>query len=214
MYKIYYNEKAICLMHIGQFDLIPDNVTSVIKLHYTGKTKFLLSCMDKVEKNKELQKIYIFYHEIRKLKDDFLSLFKIVPAAGGLVINEKSELLMIFRRGKWDLPKGKMEEGETKKQSALREVIEETGLKKVQLINKLCTTYHIYLDKHKRRVLKPSYWYLMYSSDKILIPQIEEDIEKVEWVKPTKSALKKCKPMHSNIADIIDVYNSTIEIFF
>jgi mutator protein MutT len=112
---------------------------------------------------------------------------KKIVAAGGLVINEKNEILFIFRRQHWDLPKGKLDEGETIEACAVREVQEETGLKKVEIISFLCKTYHEYFDKWVNEdVVKESWWYLMKSSSsEILIPQTEEDIEKIIWVDET-----------------------------
>ena len=113
---------------------------------------------------------------------------------------------MIFRRGSWDLPKGKMEPFETKSEAALREVQEETGLKNIALITKLCTTYHIYGERPERRFLKPSYWYLMSSTDKVLTPQKEEDIEIAEWVKLSDYRAEKYLPIYSNINEVIERY--------
>lgn len=214
MYKIYYNDKAISLLHPAQYEQFKVDGETSIKVHYSGKTKFLLSCLDKMEKNKELKNIFIFDKDVKQLKSDFFSLFRIVEAAGGLVLNPKSQMLLIFRRGMWDLPKGKMERGETKKESAVREVQEETGLKNVDIIHKLPTTYHIYIDKQKRRVIKPSYWYLMFSTDQKLTPQTEEDIEKVEWLDITKTTIKKYVPIHSNIRDVLDRYLNDMKIYF
>ena len=109
---------------------------------------------------------------------------KKIIAAGGLVENEKGEILMMFRRGFWDLPKGKLDEGESIETCAVREVQEETGLQNVQLIYFLCKTYHEYFDKWiNEDVIKESWWYLMKSSSlEKLIPQTEEDIEKLIWV--------------------------------
>ena len=72
----------------------------------------------------------------------------IIVAAGGLVWNEKNELLMIFRQGKWDLPKGKLDDGETIEECAVREVVEETGLKEVKLGGFIGITQHEYYDKY------------------------------------------------------------------
>lgn len=105
-------------------------------------------------------------------------------AAGGLVLNEKSELLLIFRRGKWDLPKGKLEEKETLEDCAIREVKEETGLNQVEIKQFIGTTTHDYFDKWiNQDVTKISHWYLMATQSKNqLIPQSNEDIEEAKWV--------------------------------
>ncbi len=107
-----------------------------------------------------------------------------IIAAGGLVLNEKKEILMIFRRGKWDLPKGKLDEGEKIEDCAVREVMEETGLTQLDLGPLLIITHHTYFDPWiKEDVIKETHWYLMKaSSDQPFIPQTSEDIEIIEWV--------------------------------
>ena len=108
--------------------------------------------------------------------------FQIIRAAGGLVFNEKEEALLIFRRGKWDLPKGKLDEGESLHECAVREVEEETGLKNVKLLSFLTTTYHTY-EEDGKQILKESHWYRMEVKGKqTLTPQTEEDITDIRWV--------------------------------
>lgn len=110
----------------------------------------------------------------------------IIVAAGGIVTNEKGELLMIFRRGKWDLPKGKLDAGETIEACALREVTEETGVTNLQLGNFICITNHEYFDQYQlKEVVKESHWYSMkVSGVPTLVAQSEEDITAIEWTKP------------------------------
>src|SRR5207342_2706122 len=105
---------------------------------------------------------------------------------GGVVFNEDDHVLMIFRRGKWDLPKGKRDDGEEIGACALREVSEETGLKNLQLNNKVCDTYHIYTQKNKN-LLKHTTWFKMTGTknDK-LEPQKEENILEAKWVGNTE----------------------------
>ncbi len=118
----------------------------------------------------------------KQAKSDFMSLFKVVNAAGG-VVEQAGRVLMIYRLGKWDFPKGKLEKGESFKKAAVREVEEETGLK-VTLDSKICTTWHTYTFR-KKRILKCTKWYAMDCvSDKHLAPQTEEDIEEVAWCLP------------------------------
>ncbi len=110
--------------------------------------------------------------------------FHTIVAGGGVVYNEEGAILMIFRNGFWDLPKGKLDEGESIEECAVREVREETGLKKVTLSKHLHTSYHTYEMKGKH-ILKVTEWYEMQAEGHVkLVPQGEEGIEKAEWVQP------------------------------
>ena len=101
---------------------------------------------------------------------------KIVYAAGGLVQNQNGKYLFFYRRGSWDLPKGKLDKGEISKKAAIREVKEEVGLH-CKITSILPTTYHTYFDKGKL-VLKETSWYKMKSANADVKLQYEEDIEK------------------------------------
>ncbi len=109
---------------------------------------------------------------------------KIIQAGGGLVLNEQNELLFIFRRGTWDLPKGKVDPGETIETCAMREVEEETGVGNLRLIDFLGVTNHQYFDPYlKEDVIKESHWYIMsVKGVPNLVPQTEEDITDIKWV--------------------------------
>jgi mutator protein MutT len=134
---------------------------------------------------------------------------KKIIAAGGLVSNEKNELLMMFRRGKWDLPKGKVDEGETLETAAVREIEEETGIKNVSLDKLVGITNHEYFEKHLNEdVIKETHWFVMHASSKTkLIPQTEEDIEKIIWADDRE--LKEClKNTYSNIKQIIEKFKN------
>lgn len=109
---------------------------------------------------------------------------KVIKAAGGLVSNEEMHYLFIFRNGKWDLPKGKLDNGETFRLAAVREVEEECGIQINGLGRKICNTYHIY-EMNKERVLKKTAWYRMKAvNQNNLVPQLEEGITDVRWLAP------------------------------
>ncbi len=109
---------------------------------------------------------------------------ELIKAGGGLVENEKNEVLFIFRRGKWDLPKGKLDRGETLEQCAIREVKEETGIKELKPIRFLLTTVHEY-EERGVEILKESHWWLMKTEgNQPLKPQIEEGITEIKWIRP------------------------------
>ncbi len=116
----------------------------------------------------------------------FRSLFHHIEAAGGVVRNEQDRWLMIHRLGKWDLPKGKLENFEQPEEAAVREVSEECGIPEPELLHHLIDTYHIY-TQHGERVLKRTYWYLMRShGDHAPTPQTIEGITEVKWVEPAQ----------------------------
>ncbi len=125
----------------------------------------------------------ILHPDFARLRKNFFKHFKLIQAGGGLVENNSDEILLILRRGKWDLPKGKLDSGETLEECALREVGEETGVQRLKIVSKINTTYHTY-DEFGKHILKESHWYLMKAINKEeLIPQLEEDITEIRWVK-------------------------------
>lgn len=107
--------------------------------------------------------------------------YKLIHAAGGIVHNENDEILMIFRLGYWDFPKGKVEEGESFEEAAVREVEEETGLHNIELHQPLPNTYHTYTLRDTD-ILKVTHWYEMHALQQTLTPQTEEDIAQAVWV--------------------------------
>ena len=207
MYKIYINETLLILAAKSEVRVPRKNDESDIIARYAGKPKFLLNYVDLAEKTSVYKSITIYADDVKKLKADFQSLFKIVRAAGGLVINNKNEGLIIYRRGYWDLPKGKIDPGEKKKAAAIREVIEETGIKNVTLHKKLITTYHTYRGVNKKRILKKTFWYTMSAQKAPLVPQKEEGIKKAEWTN-LKDFMGNKPRIFRNIKDIINYYNS------
>ena len=117
----------------------------------------------------------------------FEKAFRIVKAGGGLVKNSKGEYLLIFRRGKWDLPKGKIDNGETMEACALREVQEETGVSDLKIIRKLPETYHLFVNSSNEIILKKCYWFEMETTDESpLKPQLEEEILEAVWLPKEK----------------------------
>lgn len=154
----------------------------------------------------ELPQIHagVFFHaDLDKLKKALFKKFTVIKAAGGLVTNVKDEVLVIFRRGKWDLPKGKLDDGEALEDCAIREVEEETGLKNVKLADPLIITYHTYHEGSKF-ILKESHWYKMkVSGEQQLVPQTEEDIHEIKWVKKSELA-PYVKNSFPSVADVLE----------
>jgi ADP-ribose pyrophosphatase YjhB (NUDIX family) len=133
-----------------------------------------------------------------------LKKFSIVKAAGGVVFNENKEILLIFRKGKWDLPKGKLDKGETLESCAVRETEEETGLKNVKLGKMITATYHTYHEGARFR-LKETYWFkLSVSGKQELSPQTEEDIKEAKCINP--SDLKKYMDnSYGSVKDVLQI---------
>lgn len=150
-----------------------------------GKGAFLILSSDPSARFKELKK---------KLT--------IIKAAGGLVENAKGNFLFIFRNGKWDLPKGKVEKGEKLKVTAVREVEEECGVEIEKRGKRLCKTYHVY-EMNKQVILKRTNWYKMYvKGAPKLVPQVAEGITEAKWVGP-KGIKEKTKNTYPLILDVL-----------
>ena len=149
------------------------------------------------EIQKDNIKIGVFLHsDLEELKLEFFKKFHLIHAGGGLVTNEKDEVLLIYRRGKWDLPKGKLDPGEDIQDCALREVREETGLESLHSEGLLIKTWHTYYQG-SQHILKETFWYKMrVDGCPKLSPQQEEDIEQAIWVKKDTIAsyLPNCFP--------------------
>jgi len=138
-----------------------------------------------------------------KVIDILLNDSKLIEAAGGMVFNPNNEFLLIYRRGSWDLPKGKIDKGETPEQAGIREVWEECGLKNLQIFSSLPNTYHTYWMNGKR-ILKKTYWFKMSIPDfQETILQTEEDIEDSKWIK--QADFSPFKPLsYPSIVDVIE----------
>lgn len=173
MYKVFINDKPLFL-------------TNEISKE-TDFQLFLLESIDieqlivKIFQNK-IQKAYLYHPDEKEIMKTLKAKIPVCKAGGGLVRNKKGEVLFIFRNGKWDLPKGGIEKGEDIEDTALREVEEETAVNKLEIINKLQKTYHIF-KRNGIYKLKITHWYEMYSDfEGLPHGQIEEGIEKVAWL--------------------------------
>ena len=134
-----------------------------------------------------LKKLIVIGEEERTWST-FRSLFSYIEASGGIVKNEKGELLMIYRNRHWDLPKGKMEKGETPDETALREVEEECGVKNLKIVKQLSSTHHIFFQNNE--CVKRTYWFEMTCKDTAKpTPQEEEGIKEAKWM--SKDDVKK-----------------------
>lgn len=182
MYEVFFNE---CLLHL----LVKSQNSSS---HNIGKQVEIQSLDSFLEflktigcaKYAEEPFLVVFSNEA--LLQSAINGFHQLPAAGGLIRRADGKLLFIYRLGKWDLPKGKIEEGELVRQAAIREVEEECGLGGVKILRELPSTYHIYcspwLPADDNWVWKETRWFeMVYDGTEHPSPQTEEDITEIRW---------------------------------
>lgn len=201
-YKIYINGTPVFLAtpaQAAEIGIQPDKTNFTGR--YIGKKKMVKQYLDMLDKNKSVESVTLLADDLEGLWNDFQSCFKIIEAAGGYVQNAEHQLLVFYRRGSWDMPKGKIDPGETPEVAAVREVQEETGLVNLVLGDFLLHTWHTY--EHKgQRILKKTWWYHMTTTDQNVTPQTEEDIEEIRWVAPD-DWLKKEINVYGSIRDVI-----------
>ena len=194
MYKVFAKDKPIFILSSTSTDLLKLN-DNVLRIKYQSK-KSLHRAYELLLKENVIQRLDISSDDVELVWKSFKSLFLYIEAAGGVVKNDKGEILLIFRKGKWDLPKGKIEKGESIKDAALREVQEECGIDHLSIVKALPATYHTYTVNGKSS-LKKTFWFEMLckGNDKPK-PQIEEEITKAEWMSKTqvKKALENTYP--------------------
>jgi 8-oxo-dGTP pyrophosphatase MutT (NUDIX family) len=204
MYKIFINETPLILTNTEGVTADMRGDSKALITQYLGRVKFLHNYIDLLEKSKQYSQVVIFSDDLDKLWADFQGIYKHIEAAGGVVYNQKNEVLFIFRRDFWDLPKGKIDKGETPEIAAIREIQEETGLNIVTFRSKKAyNTYHTYIHKEKR-VLKKTYWYACETPELELVPQTTEDIEKAVWI-DLKSFLMEKPIIYGSILDVLRV---------
>lgn len=153
--------------------------------------------------------LHITTHDYLALRTYLQSKFKIVKAAGGLV-RKKDKFLMIYRMKKWDLPKGKKERGETYRETAMREVVEECNVT-VKMGVKICTTWHTY-TMNRRAMLKKTKWYAMdLQDDAKMKPNTEEDIEDLRWMNP-KEVYHALEHSYRSIRYVFEQYYELMDV--
>ncbi|MEZ4883217.1 MAG: NUDIX domain-containing protein [Chitinophagales bacterium] len=189
MSKIYINNIPVFL-RVSETEDFLNNNREIMHVTYRDK-KELLDLIRYIEQTEDLKEVHIIGENQSKIENDFFGFYKNIEAAGGLVFDPQGRGLLIFRYGKWDIPKGKIERREAVENAALREVEEETGIDNLVIqqpllipINRKNVTYHTYFQRN-RRILKITYWFKMYCAiPKEGVPQEEEGITKVKWVEP------------------------------
>ncbi len=202
MYKVFFNDRNIFLT---------DDFSKTFQLKYGLFYKFhkkdeLKELLAFYRNLKKIDNLFIFHDDMEELRSVFRSCFTSIDAAGGVVRNRKGQLLAIYRRGRWDLPKGKLDAGESFEQAALREVEEECGIKGLAIVCRLLSTYHSYLIEDQP-VLKKTMWFeMLYKNDKDPVPQEKEDITDIRWVSPPEVSIVM-KDTYGAIQDVLKYAN-------
>jgi len=153
MTTAYFNDLAISFNN-----KLVDATTSSVNIEVTNKTD-IVKLVGSLHNNGYDYDIICMDITLKPCLKIFATNIHLLKQQEVLVKNQKSEYLLIKRLGIWDLPKGKIDKGETTSEAAVREVREETGLKNIEIIGQLPDTFHIYNQKGKW-LLKKTYWFL------------------------------------------------------
>lgn len=202
MYSIYFNNRKLSVCPLKE----NTNYNSNAVVYYNSNDLNTKQLPEFMESNQKINLLVLPVEEnkIDCVFEKICSEFNQINAGGGLVRNLAGEYLLIFRNGKWDLPKGKQEAGEDIKVTAVREVEEECGIDSLELGNLLCVTHHTY-RVNGEFMLKHTFWYNMeYKGDATLKPQTEENIEMCKWVKGEEIA-ELVKDTYPSIKRVFEV---------
>ena len=205
MYEVFFNDRKITIAAPGKITLIkPTEIIDNLKIKEDVKHWFFQFIEN------DIQEIVILHSSPEIFfKTIFQSIFTPIPAAGGIVIR-KNKLLFIFRNGKWDLPKGKIDSGESNEEAALREVKEECGISGHKIVKQLPSTFHIFNSPYKKSkgewIFKETFWYeIQYKGVENGNPQTEENITELRWFERKKLDLPYSNT-YANLKSIISYY--------
>jgi ADP-ribose pyrophosphatase YjhB (NUDIX family) len=198
-YKIYYDNKKVIIADEADLNFNGNN-TIFATYDNIEILKGLINILTDIP---TVETLYIYGENPHQIWESYQSIYTVIEAAGGLVLNKATHALLIYRHGKWDLPKGKIEKNETIEQAAIREVIEECGVKDLTIESKLIDTYHIY-SLQEKQILKISHWYQMRCNDTetSLTPQIIEGITDAKWMTATDT-LAILDNSYSSVKDVL-----------
>ena len=173
MYRIYINDTALIIA-----DFLPGGLGNYQQIE---PQEFDFSKFYRVAKGGPATVNVILTKEPKQFFQSIRKPFFFIKAAGGVVRTDENQYLFIFRNGKWDLPKGKLDKGEKTKIAAVREVEEECGIKVSELADRLCKTWHVY-EERGQIIFKKTAWFNMKADKQDLIPQLEEGITEARWL--------------------------------
>ncbi len=177
MYKVFFNERKVFLT-----DNFEKHFNTKYGLFYKYQNQEELEdLLDFYRNLRKIDTLYIIHDDIEELRNYFRACYLNINAAGGLVKDSHERILIIKRRNRWDLPKGKVDRNEDFQQTAIREVNEECGIGDIKIIQPLLSTYHTYTLDGKP-VLKKTLWFeMLYTGIGRPEPQLKENITEVRW---------------------------------
>lgn len=206
MYEVFLNERKIVIAQPGNMPFIK----AVVKFENHSTTDEVKAWFMDFTKSKINTVLLSHPYPEKFWKELFLPVFLSVPAAGGVVIRDE-KLLFIMRNEKWDLPKGKIDSGESAQEAALREVAEECGIKGHHIVGTLPSTFHIYQspysDSFGKWILKETHWFeMIYTGNENGTPQTDENITEIRWF-ARNELYEVFANTYENLKQVISLYN-------
>lgn len=203
-YKVFLNEKRIGFVPGTNITL--SKLSSI--LTENRDIGAIIDWLQRFEKSDDQESV-VEHPDMEKMFQIFRSALLRVDAAGG-VVKRGEQLLFIFRNGKWDLPKGKIDKGEKNKDAALREVEEECGISNHAIMKALPSTYHIFKSPYRKTlgkwILKETFWFEMqYNETFEGAPQLDEGITELRWFNPNELD-EVLANTYENLKELITLY--------
>ncbi|PIQ15147.1 MAG: NUDIX hydrolase [Flavobacteriales bacterium CG18_big_fil_WC_8_21_14_2_50_32_9] len=200
MYKVFMNEKVI--FFTKNSDVLKQLNNAFVIYFYDDS--IVSKVLDYLNVDNKIMHVVFLTPTPKEDFEKFTTNFDLIVAAGGKVTNNEGKTLFIFRLGKWDLPKGKVEKKESVEQAAIREVEEECGISQLTILNHIKDTYHIY-ELNNKLVLKQSIWYEMKTTDSAkLVPQTEENITDARWMTTKEIENIVLKNTYPSIKEVLE----------
>ncbi|NCP46611.1 MAG: NUDIX domain-containing protein [Flavobacteriales bacterium] len=200
MYKVFMNEKVI--FFTKNSDVLKQLNNAFVIYFYDDS--IVSKVLDYLNVDNKIMHVVFLTPTPKEDFEKFTTNFDLIVAAGGKVTNNEGKTLFIFRLGKWDLPKGKLEKKESVEQAAIREVEEECGISQLTILNHIKDTYHIY-ELNDKLVLKQSIWYEMKTTDTAkLVPQTEENITDARWMTTKEIENIVLKNTYPSIKEVLE----------